>query len=140
MIYEQSLIKTIPDYIQESTIKSKNKNNKWDYGYNADHDIIVISKSGKIGEIVEIQNLKIALPLAENVYKKSEIKSEQYWEQFEYPKDLSKIKEQLGETREIDVKNTNLVLSSLNIDLDNLLDDIDPLNSTPDNLNPPPCS
>jgi hypothetical protein len=92
MIYEQTLIKTLPDHIHQNTINSKNKNNKWDYGYNDEHDVIVISKTGKIGEIVEIQNLKIALPLAENTYKRSNTKSEQYWEQFEYPKDLSKIK------------------------------------------------
>ena len=31
----------------------------------SEHDIVVISKTGKIGEVYEIQNLKIALP-AEN--------------------------------------------------------------------------
>ena len=39
-----------------------NRYKKWEYGYNAEHDIVVISKTGDIGEIYDIQNLKIALP------------------------------------------------------------------------------
>ena len=34
-----------------------------------DHDMVVISKTGQIGEIYEIQNLKIALPKQNNVHK-----------------------------------------------------------------------
>jgi hypothetical protein len=65
-----------------------NRYNKWEYGYNKDYDIVVISKTGKIGEIYEIQNLKIALPLAENVSENKE----QKWLPIEYPKELSRIK------------------------------------------------
>ena len=38
--------------------KSSNQNRlkKWGYGYNPDYDFIVISKTGKIGQIIEIQN------------------------------------------------------------------------------------
>ncbi len=28
-----------------------NRYNKWEYGYNKEYDIVVISKTGKIGEI-----------------------------------------------------------------------------------------
>jgi hypothetical protein len=91
-MYEQSLYKVIPDYVKSSVIKQNNRLNKWKYGYNKDHDLVVISKTGKIGEILEIQNLKIALPLAENVYSRSNKKEDQYWQPIEYPKELSKIK------------------------------------------------
>ena len=91
-MYEQSLYKIVPDYIKSSVIKQNNRLNKWKYGYNKDHDVVVISKTGKIGEIIEIQNLKIALPLAENAYSRSAKKEEQYWEQMEFPKEISKIK------------------------------------------------
>jgi hypothetical protein len=91
-MYEQTLLKILPDYIKQSTINKYNKLNKWDYGYNKEHDVVVISKTGKIGEVYEIQNLKIALPLVEDVYKRSEDKKDQYWVQFEYPKELSRIK------------------------------------------------
>ena len=92
MKYEQNLVKVLKDYIKPHTIKKNNRYNKWGYGYNKDHDIVVISKTGKIGEIYEIQNLKIALPLVEESYKRSKKETEQYWEPLEYPKELSKIK------------------------------------------------
>jgi hypothetical protein len=91
-MYEQTLFKVIPDYIKESTIAKLNRNKKWEYGYNKEHDVVVISRTGKIGEIYEIQNLKIALPLIEDSYKRSNKKEEQYWEQREYPKELDRIK------------------------------------------------
>ena len=91
-MYEQTLYKVLDDYIKPNIIKQKNRHNKWEYGYNKDHDVVVISRTGKIGEIYEIQNLKIALPLIENAYKRSDKKEEQYWVQEEFPKELSKIK------------------------------------------------
>jgi hypothetical protein len=91
-MYEQTLYRVLEDYVKPSVIKQKNRHNKWEYGYNKDHDMVVISRTGKIGEIYEIQNLKIALPLIESAYKRSDKKEEQYWEQIEFPKELSKIK------------------------------------------------
>jgi len=91
-MYQQTLYKVIPDYVKSSVIKQNNRHNKWKYGYNKDHDMVVISKNGKIGEIIEIQNLKIALPLLESTYCRSKNKEEQYWEQMEFPKELSRIK------------------------------------------------
>ena len=71
----------------------KNKAKSWSYGYDKDYDIIVISKDGTIGDIVEINNLKIALPLQpKDIYKRDSKPSEQYWEPFEYPEQLQKIK------------------------------------------------
>ena len=91
-MYEQTLYREIPDHIKPNIIKQKNRHNKWEYGYNREHDVVVISKTGKIGEIYEIQNLKIALPLIEDAYKRSNKPQDQYWEQIELPKELSKIK------------------------------------------------
>jgi hypothetical protein len=91
-MYEQNLITTLDNYIKPSIINRLNKSKKWEYGYNKEHDVVVISKTGKIGEIVEIQNLKIALPYIENTYKRSTKKEEQYWEQAKYPKELERIK------------------------------------------------
>jgi len=91
-MYEQNLITTLDNHIKPSIISRLNKSKKWEYGYNKEHDVVVISKTGKIGEIVEIQNLKIALPYIENAYKRSTKKEEQYWEQAKYPKELERIK------------------------------------------------
>jgi len=86
-MYEQTLYKVIQP-IKLNTISRLNKSKKWEYGYNKEHDLVVISKTGKIGEIYEIQNLKIALPKIEKTIK---FKSNS-WEYTEYPKELSKIK------------------------------------------------
>jgi len=91
-MYEQNLFKLVPDHIKPSIIKQQNRYGKWKYGYNKEHDVVVISKTGKIGEIYEIQNLKIALPLVDEVYSRSNKKEEQYWEKIDYPKELEKIK------------------------------------------------
>tara|TARA_R100000951_G_scaffold28113_1_gene24125 strand:+ start:2907 stop:5114 length:2208 start_codon:yes stop_codon:yes gene_type:complete len=74
--------------IKESTIKRYNRAKKWKYGYNKEFDFIVISKSGQIGDIYEIQNLKIALPKQSNVHEFDENK----WTPFDYPKEIKRIK------------------------------------------------
>jgi len=91
-MYKQTLFKELPDYIKPNIIKQQNKYKKWEYGYNKEHDVVIISKTGKIGEIYEIQNLKIALPLIEDAYMLSDIEKDQRWKAFEYPKELSLIK------------------------------------------------
>jgi hypothetical protein len=65
-----------------------NRGKKWKYGYNKEQDIVVISKTGEIGEIYEIQNFQIALPKERSVYSNKEKK----WKQFEYPKELGRLK------------------------------------------------
>ena len=88
MSYEQSLYKII-EPIKHTTISRMNKGKKWRYGYNKEHDVIVISKTGQIGEIYEIQNLKIALPKPpKEVFKHEKNK----WVRFENPKELKKLK------------------------------------------------
>ncbi len=86
------LWKEIKDVVNPKILAKNNRFKKWEYGYNPDYDFIVISKTGKIGQIIEIQNLRIALPAADEPFKRSQKKAEQYWEKQEYPKELSKIK------------------------------------------------
>jgi hypothetical protein len=87
-MYEQSLYKVVSDHINPKVINKLNRYNKWEYGYNKDHDVVVISKTGKIGEIYEIQGLCIALPKQDNVHEFDSNK----WEYKQYPKELDKIK------------------------------------------------
>ena len=63
MIYKQTLYSIVTP-VRQNTISRLNKSKKWSYGYNKEHDIIVISKTGQIGEIYSINNLSIALPKA----------------------------------------------------------------------------
>ena len=88
MIYEQNLVKIIQP-IKLTTIKRLNKSKKWKYGYNKEHDVVVISKTGKIGDILEIQGLRIALPILPVHVYKNEVNK---WQKIEYPKELSKLK------------------------------------------------
>ena len=88
-MYIQSLYKVLKNHIKPKVLNRMNRYNKWEYGYNEEHDIIVISKDGTVGEVYEIQNLKIALP------KKPEKPHgfvSNKWEYTEYPKELKKIK------------------------------------------------
>jgi len=87
-MYQQTLYKIVDDHINPKVISKLNRYNKWEYGYNKEHDVVVISKTGKIGEIYEIQGLTIALPKEGNVH---EFESNA-WEYTEYPKELNKIK------------------------------------------------
>ena len=87
-MYEQSLVKTV-EPIKKTTISRLNKGKKWKYGYDKDHDVVVISKTGQIGEILEIQGLTIALPKTpKSVYSNSKNK----WVKFEQPKELERLK------------------------------------------------
>jgi len=92
VIYEQTLWKEIKEIVNPKILAKNNRFKKWEYGYNSDYDFIVISKTGRIGQIIEIQNLRIALPAADEPFKRSEKKAEQRWEKADYPKELSKIK------------------------------------------------
>jgi len=86
-MYEQNLY-SIVEPIKKTTISRLNKGKKWKYGYNKEHDLVVISRTGQIGDIYDIQNFKIALPKETDVYSNKEKK----WKQFEYPKQLSRLK------------------------------------------------
>ena len=87
-MYEQTLVAVLKDYIKPKILKRLNRYKKWDYGYNEEHDVVVISKTGQIGEVYEIQGVKIALPKENDVIKFEGDK----WKHMEYPKELSKIK------------------------------------------------
>ncbi len=91
-MYEQSLYKVV-EPVKLTTINRLNKGKKWEYGYDKQSDVVVISKSGQIGDIIQIQGLNIALPKPpKDVYKCSSKKSEQKWCKFKTPDAFSKIK------------------------------------------------
>ena len=85
---ENSLYKVLKDHLHRSVIVTKNKHKSWAYGYNKEYDIIVISKDGTVGDIYEINNLKIALPA---IPKEVESRDNR-WQPIEYPAELQKIK------------------------------------------------
>ena len=77
----------------KSVLNKNNKSKSWKSGYNKLYDIIIISKDGTLGQIIEVQNLKIGLPLQpKKVFSRSSLNKKQYWEPFDYPKELRHIK------------------------------------------------
>jgi len=90
---QNSLYTVVRDHIPPQVVVNKNKSKSWEYGYNEKYDMVVISKDGTIGDIYNINGLNIAIPSVPNiVYKRDNKKENQYWEPFEYPKELSNIK------------------------------------------------
>jgi hypothetical protein len=82
----------LEDYIPSETIERRNDKKNWKYGYDEQHDVVIISRTGEIGEIIKISDLVIALPKApKKVYSRNSKKSEQYWERSKLPKELEKI-------------------------------------------------
>ena len=80
-----SLYSVLPDYIANSVKRTKS----WEYGYNEKYDMVVISKDGSLGDIYEINGLKVGLP---NLPKGNLPKGNNKWEPKEYPQELSRIK------------------------------------------------
>jgi len=79
-----SLYRVIDDFIPKGVISIKNRKKSWVYGYDSQYDVVVISKSGEIGDIVEISDLKIALPKApKKIFSRDSKPSNQYWERKE---------------------------------------------------------
>jgi len=64
------------------------KRKHWDYGYVPEHDVVVISRDGTVGEVYEINGLKVALPKAPDKIDKTHNK----WMPKDLPKELDKVK------------------------------------------------
>jgi hypothetical protein len=80
------------DFVSPSILSNKNRARSWIYGYDDKYDIVVISKNGQVGQIVNISGLNIGLPpVPEKVYRRSDKKSEQYWQREDLPRELAKI-------------------------------------------------
>lgn len=80
-----SLYSILPDYISNSIKHSK----EWKYGYDEKYDIVIISKDGTLGDVYEINGLKVGLP---RVPKNGIPKGENRWQPKEYPQELARIK------------------------------------------------
>jgi hypothetical protein len=85
---ENKLYSIVTDYVNKTALNTKNSKKSWEYGYNKEYDLIVISKDGTIGEIYEINGLKVALPSTPKGVENRGNK----WQPVEYPAELQKIK------------------------------------------------
>ena len=89
---QNSLYRELKGVVPKNILTSKNKAKSWKYGYEPKYDFIVISKTGQIGDCIEISGLRIALPpTPKKCLQRHKKPSEQYWERTEIPKSLDKI-------------------------------------------------
>jgi len=89
---QNKLFTTLHDVVPKNVLSSKNKSKTWQYGYNEKYDIVVITKSGQINDIININGLRIALPKPpKDVYKRCDQSVNQYWEPKVLPKELKRI-------------------------------------------------
>ena len=87
-----NLYTTLTKVVPKNVLSTKNKARTWQYGYNEKYDFVVISKSGQIDQVIDINGLHIALPKPPSkVYSRSKKKEEQYWEAQEISKELKRI-------------------------------------------------
>jgi hypothetical protein len=92
-MYKQTLYKIHKDHLEKKSIKTQNKYKKFNYGYNHELDCVVISKNGTLGDIYEIQGLKIGLPQTPKKIDGQEFKKkDQFFRRKNKPTSLKKIK------------------------------------------------
>ena len=78
----------VQELVPRSVITTKNKAKSWDYGYNEKYNIVIISKDGTLGEVYDVQGLRIGLPKQ----PKSINTKFNKWIASELPKELKGIK------------------------------------------------
>jgi len=92
-MYTQTLYKIHTDHLAHKSIKHQNKHKKFEYGYNRELDCVIISKNGTLGDIYEIQGLKVGLPKTPKKIEGSEFKkADQYFRKRNRPESLKRIK------------------------------------------------
>ena len=90
---QNKLYTEIEGFIPKSVISNKNRGRSWSYGYNPKYDVVVISKTGQIEKVIDINGLKIALPKPPSKIPNKGVKKEdQRWESTPISKELGRIK------------------------------------------------
>ena len=85
---DYGLYQTLDGIVPAHVVTKKNKAKSWSYGYQPKYDMVVISQDGTLGEVYEINGLRIGLPKAPSKLAKGPNK----WEAEEYPKELKRLK------------------------------------------------
>ena len=92
-MYKQTLYTIFQDHLENKTIKRLNKGKKFKYGYNSELDCVIISKDGTLGDIYEIQGLKVGIPQTpKKIEGQDEKKKDQYFRKRNRPESLKRIK------------------------------------------------
>jgi hypothetical protein len=90
-----SLYQKVDNPVPEKILKKRNAKKDWLPGYNQEYDIVIVSKDGTLGDVYDIQNLRVGLPA---VPEKIDYKYNK-WHVDELPRELSRIKTQFDWNR-----------------------------------------
>ena len=89
---ENRLYRVVENHVPTKVMSRKNNGRTWVYGYNADYDMVVISKTGQVGQVINISGLNIGLPIApKECLQRHTSSRDQYWERRDLPKELARI-------------------------------------------------
>ena len=92
-MYKQALYTIHKDHLSDKKIKHTNKHKNFKYGYNEDLDCVIISKDGTLGEIYNIQGLKVGLPKTPDTIHGEDLDtSDQYFRIANKPESLKKLR------------------------------------------------
>ena len=92
-MYKQTLYTIHKDHLSDKKIKHTNKHKNFKYGYNEDLDCVIISKDGTLGEIYNIQGLKVGLPKTpDTIYGEDLDAADQYFRIANKPESLKKLR------------------------------------------------
>jgi len=93
MAYQQTLYTVHTDHLDDKRLKKDNRYGKFSYGFNSEYDCVIISRDGTLGEIYEVQGLRIGLPLCPKEVEGMRLpESEQVFVRTQRPSTLKKIK------------------------------------------------
>ena len=93
MSWKDELFRVHRDHLDDKVVKRNNKYKKYETGYNSDLDCVIISDSGQLGEIYEVQGLRIGLPPAPKEMGGSDLKpKDQIFRRTPKPASLGKYK------------------------------------------------
>ena len=92
-MYEQTLYTIHKEHLTSKKVKHTNKHKNFAYGYNEDLDCVIISKDGTLGDIYEIQGLKVGLPKTPDKIDGEDLeKADQVFKVANKPETLKKLK------------------------------------------------
>ena len=92
-MYKQTLYTVHNDHLADKKVKHTNKHKNFKYGYNEDLDCVIISKDGTLGNIYNIQGLKVGLPKTPDKIDGEDLKkADQVFKVANKPESLSKLK------------------------------------------------
>jgi len=92
-MYKQTLYTIHKDHLSDKKIKHTNKHKNFKYGYNEDLDCVIISKDGTLGDIYNIQGLKVGLPKTPDTIHGEDLDmADQYFRIANKPESLKKLR------------------------------------------------